>query len=58
MLISRMLAKKYHLSAEKIPERLKGLSPEELMALGEYMLECDSFDAIEEWLQQRIHGNG
>ncbi len=53
MLLSQMLAKKYHISPESLTDRLQGLKSEQLLDLGERILECDSFEDIELWIQER-----
>lgn len=51
--LSRLLAKKYHRSSETIAVLLEGLSAEDFLELGEYMLDCDAFDDIEQWISRR-----
>jgi len=53
MFANRLLAKKYHIAPERLTPRLKGLSPEDLLELGERILECDSFEDIQRWLRQK-----
>jgi hypothetical protein len=55
-LLSRQLTKKFRLSQDQI-RMLEGLRPEDMFDLGEFMLECDSFEEIENWIQQRKAGN-
>ena len=52
-LLSRMLSKKYHLGIEKVAGVLEGLGVDDLLELGEYMLDCESFDDIKQWIWQR-----
>ncbi|MCP4346742.1 MAG: DUF4351 domain-containing protein [Desulfobacterales bacterium] len=52
ILLSRMLAKKYHLPPESLTDKLKGLSSEQILDLGEHIIECDSFEDIELWIQE------
>ncbi|RLC08242.1 MAG: hypothetical protein DRI57_24395 [Deltaproteobacteria bacterium] len=56
ILLSRQLAKKYHVYPEKLPAQLKCLSSEELLDLGERILECDSFQDIQLWIRKREKG--
>ncbi len=53
ILLSRMLQKKYHISPESLSNKLQGLKSEQLLDLGERILECDSFEDIELWIQER-----
>jgi len=53
ILLNRLLAKKYHISPEGLTPRLKSLSSEDLLELGERILECDSFEDIQRWLRQK-----
>ncbi len=55
-LLSRLLTKKFQLSQDQIG-MLDGLRPEDMFDLGEFMLECDSFEEIEKWIQRRKAGN-
>jgi len=55
-LLSRLLTKKFRLSQDQI-RMLEGLRPEDMFDLGEFMLECDRFEEIEKWVQQRKAGN-
>ncbi len=55
VLLSRQIAKKYHLSLEELTEKLEGLNAENLLYLGELILESDSFENIEKWIQGRKH---
>jgi len=57
MLLSRMLVKKYHLSPENVTALLEGLRSEDLLDLGEYMLDCEPFDDIWHWIAQCKQGN-
>ncbi len=52
-LLSRQLSKKYHVGTEKATDLLEGLSVDDLLELGEYMLDCGSFDDITQWIWQR-----
>ena len=42
---------------EEVADILKYFNPEDLLELGEYLLDCKSFDAILHWIQQRKEGN-
>jgi hypothetical protein len=53
MIMSRLLTKKYHVSPETVTPRLKELSSEDLLELGERILECDSFEDIQLWIRQK-----
>ena len=57
ILLGRLLVKKYQQSSESITALLKGLRPTDLIELGEYLLDCSSFDEIRCWIQQRKQGN-
>ena len=52
-LLSRQLAKKYRRSPEDVTILLEGLSLVDFLELGEYMLDCESFEAINSWITQR-----
>ncbi|RLC20865.1 MAG: hypothetical protein DRI57_03815 [Deltaproteobacteria bacterium] len=52
-IVNRLLAKKYHISPEGLTGRLEELSSEELMELGEHILDCDSFEGIQRWIRQK-----
>ena len=56
MFLNRLLTKKYHVSSERLAPRLKGLSSEELLELGERILDCDSFEDIQGWIRQKKQG--
>ncbi len=51
--LNRLLTKKYHVSPEGLAPRLEGLSSEDLLELGEHVLECDSFEDIQRWIRQK-----
>jgi hypothetical protein len=53
MFANRLLSKKYHIAPEGLTDWLKDLSSEELMELGERILECDSFEDIQHWIRQK-----
>jgi DNA-binding transcriptional regulator YhcF (GntR family) len=53
MLLTRQLTKKYRVSPETIAPRLKELSSEDLLELGERILECDSFEDIQLWIREK-----
>ena len=55
-LISRQLAKKFHCPSKEVADTLKYFNPEDLLELGEYLLDCESFDDIQHWIQQRKQG--
>ncbi|MCP4399738.1 MAG: DUF4351 domain-containing protein, partial [bacterium] len=56
-LLTRQLSKKYQQSAEEFQALLQDLRAEDLIELGEYMLDCDSFDGIRQWIAQRRQAN-
>lgn len=53
MLLSRQLARKYQLSSQMLSAELERLSSEELLELGEFMLDCDTFDEVQRWINDR-----
>jgi len=54
LLLSRLLSKKFHLPPETPPALLAHLESEDLFELGEYMLDCESFEDLQQWIQQRL----
>ncbi len=56
-LLVRQLAKKYQRASEEFQGILDGLRSEDLLELGEYMLDCESYDDILTWIQQHRQGN-
>ena len=57
MLLSRLFAKKFHIAPEDMKARLEGLRPEDLVELGEYLLDCESYDEMLSWIQRRKQAN-
>jgi len=53
MLLSRQMAKRYHLSPEMLTIQWESLNDDELSELGDKILEWDSFDMILQWVEQR-----
>lgn len=53
MLLSRQMAKRYHLSPEMLTIQWESLNDDELLELGDKILEWDSFDRILQWIEQR-----
>ncbi len=53
ILLNRQLAKKYNVSTDGLTEKLEELDPENLLKLGELILEYDSFDDIELWITEQ-----
>ena len=53
MFANRLLSKKYHISPEGLTASLEGLSSNDLLELGERILECDSFEDIRLWIRQK-----
>ncbi len=51
-ILSHMLAEKYHLSPEKMTDKLQGLKSEQLLDLGKRILKSDTFEDIELWIQE------
>ncbi len=52
-LLGRQLVKKYHLASEQVPNLLEGLASEDLLELGERIVDVNSFADIQRWIQQR-----
>ncbi|MEZ4526269.1 MAG: hypothetical protein R2941_10150 [Desulfobacterales bacterium] len=55
-LLSRQMMKKYQRPFDDM-KILDGLRPEDMLVLGEMILDCDTFSDIEKWIQQRKTGN-
>ena len=55
--IDKMMSLVDENTAIKFQGILDGLRPEDLLELGEYMLDCESYDDILAWIQQRKQGN-
>jgi len=53
MLLSRQMAKRYHISPEMLTIQWESLNDDELSELGDKILEWDSFDMILQWVEQR-----
>ncbi len=53
IILSQMLAKKYHLSCDELAGKLEGLESEDLSELGVRILDFDSFEDIDAWIQQQ-----
>ncbi len=52
-MLSRLMAKKYHISPERLPVQLETLNNDELLELGDRILDWDSFEKVEQWIEQR-----
>lgn len=57
MLLSRLFRKKFRQDFDEFRPLLDGLRPEDLLELGEYLLECQSVDDLRSWIEQRKQGN-
>ncbi len=55
-MLSRVMLKKYRRPLHDM-KTLKGLRPEDQLELLDFMLDCDSFSEIEEWIRRRKSGN-
>ena len=53
-LINRLLIKKFNSPADKFSPQLKKLNTDALFNLGEYILDCDSLENIEYWIQDHL----
>ncbi len=51
--VNRLLTKKYHITSHGLTVRLEGLSSDDLLELGERILECDSFEEIQRWIRRK-----
>lgn len=56
-LLNRQIAKKFSLPPEHLADSLRGLRLEDLVALGEYLLDCESVDELRTWIHQRRQSN-
>ena len=52
-LLSRQIMKKYHPASEGLKTLLEGLPPDDLLDLGERIIDVDSFEELQRWIQQR-----
>ncbi len=52
-LLSRQIIKHFGITPEHVMNVLHGLHGEDFLELGEYVLECETFVQIEEWVRQR-----
>ena len=52
-LLVRQLSKKFQRPVNETIPLLEGLYPDDLSELGEYILDCESFDAVIDWLTRR-----
>ena len=52
-LLIKQLTKKFNISADQIAPQLEGLPPNDLLELGEYILDIDSFEDIKRWIKQK-----
>ena len=57
ILLSRQMARKYDLSPEGLSAQLEGLKSEELLDLGDRIIDLDSFDEIQQWIRERKQKN-
>jgi len=53
LVLSRQMAKRYHLSPEMLTIQWENLNDDELSELGDKILEWDSFDMILQWVEQQ-----
>jgi len=53
IMLSRMMAKKYHVSPEQLSVQLEPLNNDELLELGDRILEWDSFEKVQQWIEDR-----
>jgi len=58
LVLSRQMAKRYHLSPEMLTIQWENLNDDELLELGDKILEWDSFDMILQWVEQRKKKTG
>ncbi len=56
-LVCRLSYKKFQRDVPAFRLLLNGLRPEDVLELGEYLLDCDAYDEIVTWIQQRKQGN-
>ncbi len=56
-LLSRLIAKKFHLPSDNVADSLHDLRLEDLAELGEYLLDCELIDELQEWIHTRRQGN-
>lgn len=53
-LISKLISKRFKSQVEKELSLIKKLNPDDLLELGELILDFESLDEVHEWIQKRI----
>ncbi|MBF0239011.1 MAG: DUF4351 domain-containing protein [SAR324 cluster bacterium] len=57
LLLSKLMSRKYRISAEEVSQHLQGLTSAELLDLGEAMLDLNSWSEIMAWIAEK-HPSG